>query len=171
MAELITNLHMHTTYSDGTGSHQAIGEAALQAGIDVVIVTDHNILVHGMDRYYQRGDRKVLLLVGEEVHDQTRQPQKNHLLVFGAEKDMAPYSSKPQRLIDQVGKAGGISFIAHPYDPELKALKEDNISWVDWDVRGFTGIELWNAMSEMKSVVKSKLDGLFYVLFPQAIAR
>jgi predicted metal-dependent phosphoesterase TrpH len=171
MAELIVNLHMHTTYSDGMGSHQAIGEAALQAGIDVVIVTDHNILVHGLDQYFQRGDRKVLMLVGEEVHDQTRQPQKNHLLVFGAEKDMSPYSSKPQRLIDQVGKAGGISFIAHPYDPELKALKEDNISWVDWDVRGFTGIELWNAMSEMKSIVKSKLDGLFYVFVPQAIAR
>ncbi len=84
---------------------------------------------------------------------------------------MSPYSVKPQRLIDQVEKAGGLSFIAHPYDPELKALGEDNISWIDWEVRGFTGLELWNAMSEMKSIVRGKLDGLFYTLFPQSIAR
>jgi hypothetical protein len=84
---------------------------------------------------------------------------------------MSPYSAKPQRLIDQVEKTRGVSFIAHPYDPQLKALGEEDISWIDWDVRGFTGIELWNAMSEMKSIVHNRLDGLFYTLFPQAIAR
>ncbi len=171
MAELIVNLHMHTAYSDGTGCHRDIGEAALQAGVDVVIVTDHNVLVQGMDRYFLRDERRALLMVGEEVHDPTRQPQKNHLLVFGARREMSTYAVKPQRLIDIVSKAGGVSFIAHPYDPELKALGEENISWVDWDVRGFTGLELWNAMSEMKSVVHGKLDGFFYTLFPQMIAR
>ncbi len=171
MPELVVNLHMHTVYSDGTGYHQTIGEAALQAGVDIVIVTDHNVLVQGMDKYYQRDDRRALLLVGEEVHDRTRQPQKNHLLVIGAGREMSPYSAKPQRLLDQVEKSNGLSFIAHPYDPELKALGEENISWIDWEVRGYTGIELWNAMSEMKSIVRSKLDGLFYTLFPQTIAR
>jgi hypothetical protein len=162
---------MHTVYSDGTGYHQTIGEAALKAGIDVAIVTDHNVFVQGMDQYFQRDNQRALLLVGEEVHDRTRQPQKNHLLVFGAGREMSPYSIQPQRLIDQVKQAGGLSFIAHPYDPELKALGEDNISWVDWDAHGFTGIELWNGMSEMKSIVHGKLDGLFYTLFPRMIAR
>jgi hypothetical protein len=171
MPELVVNLHMHTVYSDGTGNHSQIGEAALEAGIDVVIVTDHNVLVQGMDQYFQRDGHTALLMIGEEVHDPTRLPQKSHLLVFGAGREMAPHAAKPQRLIDQVEKAGGVSFIAHPYDPELKALGEDNISWVDWDVRGFTGLELWNAMSEMKSIVHGKIDGLFYALFPQMIAR
>ena len=84
MNELIVNLHMHTTYSDGTGTHADIVQAALQTGLDVVITTDHNVLVNGPAGYYQDGDRKVLLLIGEEVHDQTLNPQKNHLLVFGA---------------------------------------------------------------------------------------
>ena len=52
MAELITNLHMHTTYSDGSGTHQEIAEAALEAGLDVVIVTDHNVLVQGLEGYH-----------------------------------------------------------------------------------------------------------------------
>ena len=58
------NLHVHTSYSDGTGLHSDVAEAAAQAGLDFVIVTDHNVWVDGMDDYY--GD--VLVLVGEEIH-------------------------------------------------------------------------------------------------------
>jgi hypothetical protein len=112
-----------------------------------------------------------LLLTGEEVHDQARDPQKNHLLIFGAEHELAPLAENPQALIDAVHDAGGICFIAHPFDPPLPLFGEDDISWVDWDVHGFTGIELWNGFSELKSVVKNKLDGLFYAYFPEAMAR
>jgi hypothetical protein len=162
---------MHTVYSDGSGLHKDIAAAALQAGIDAVIVTDHNVLVSGPEGYYQEGGRRVLLLVGEEIHDPQRVPQKNHLLVFGAGRELSSLGPKTQRLVDQVIKEGGVCFIAHPNDPELKALNEEDITWESWDVRGFTGIELWNAMSEMKSVVRSRLDGLFYAFFPQYIAR
>ena len=171
MSELIVNLHMHTTYSDGSGSHADIAQAALKSGVDAVIVTDHNILVQGIEGYTtgERGKR-VLLLIGEEVHDQAREPQKNHMLVFGANREMAPYAQKAQNLIDQVHKAGGLSFLAHPFDPELKAFHEDDISWVDWEVRGYTGMELWNGFSEFKGVVRSRLDAIFYAFFPQYLA-
>lgn len=176
MQELIANLHMHTTYSDGSGSHQDIADAALAAGLDIAIVTDHNVLVQGVEGYYpptrtgKPGERRVLLLVGEEVHDRARDPQKNHLMIFGANREMTVYAPKPQNLIDQVQKAGGLSFIAHPFDPELKVFHEDDISWVDWDARGYTGIELWNGFSEFKSIVHSKLDAIFYAYFPQYLA-
>jgi hypothetical protein len=171
MPELITNLHMHTIYSDGSETHAGVAEAALEAGLDVIIFTDHNVLVQGLEGYLQKGERRVLMLIGEEVHDPVRDPQKNHLLVIGVVKEMAKFAPRPQNLIDQVQKAGGLSFIAHPYDPELKAFGEDDISWVDWDVRGFTGIELWNGLSELKTVVKGKLDGIFYALFPRYLAQ
>ncbi len=45
MEEIIVNLHMHTHYSDGTGSHMDIALAAIECGLDAVIVTDHNVLV------------------------------------------------------------------------------------------------------------------------------
>ena len=112
-----------------------------------------------------------MVLSCEEIHDQHRDPQKNHLLVFGADRELAPLAGNPQALIDAVRSAGGICFIAHPVDPALPAFGETDISWVDWDVRGFTGIELWNGFSELKSVVKGKLDGLFYAFFPEYIAR
>jgi hypothetical protein len=169
--ELIVNLHMHTVYSDGCGLHKDIAEAALQAGVDVVIVTDHNVLVNEAEKYYQRGNQRVLMLIGEEIHDRTLSPQKNHLLVIGAGRELAALGAKTQRLVDQVQKEGGVCFIAHPNDPHLALLEEEAISWEAWDVNGFTGIELWNAMSEMKKVVQSRVDGLFYAYFPHYIAR
>ena len=53
MHELVINLHMHTRYSDGHGSHGDIAAAAMQAGLDAVIVTDHNVWVDGPEDYYQ----------------------------------------------------------------------------------------------------------------------
>ena len=71
--EVIGNFHMHTRYSDGEADHAEIAEAALRAGLDVVLVTDHNVWVDGPARYYAHDGQRVLMLVGEEVHDQTRQ--------------------------------------------------------------------------------------------------
>lgn len=171
MTELVTNLHIHTVYSDGTGTHQEIAAAALQAGLDVVIITDHDILVQGLEGYHHNDTHRLLMLVGEEIHDPVRDPQKNHLLVLGVPREMVTYAPDPQNLIDQVYKAAGLSFIAHPVDPELKLFGEGDYSWVSWDVRGFTGIELWNGFSELKSVITSQLNGVFYAFFPQYIAR
>lgn len=171
MIELTVNLHMHTTYSDGTGSHQDLVQAALQTGVDVIVATDHNVLVRGPEGYYGEEDNQVLLLVGEEVHDRSRQPQKNHLLIFGVDDEMSDRAEDPQQLIDAVRQAGGLSFIAHPVDPAAPAVGQSNISWVAWDVHGFTGIELWNAFSEFKSLLKSKWHALFYAYQPHRIAR
>jgi len=169
MHEIVVNLHMHTRYSDGTGTHKDIAESAIKTGLDAVIVTDHNVLVQGVEGYYRVGRSRVLLLVGQEVHDQDRDPQKNHLLVFNANRDVSPLADDPQTLISGVAEAGGLSFIAHPSDPEAPAFKETNISWEAWDVYGYTGIELWNALSELKTVVPTKLHGAFYAFFPQFI--
>lgn len=170
MQELVINLHMHTTYSDGFGSHAEIAQAAIQAGIDVVIVTDHNVLVKGPQSYYQEGNRKVLILVGEEIHDQARLPQKSHLLVIGAERELATLAYDLPRLVESVRQAGGMAFIAHPVDPAAPAFNETDISWEDWQVPGIHGIELWNGLSEFKGLLKSRRHAVYYALNPQRIA-
>ncbi len=170
MREIVVNLHMHTRYSDGSGTHKDIAAAALKAGVDVVIVTDHNVLVGGFEGYYKDKNKKILMLIGEEVHDQARDPQKNHLLAFGAGRELATFADEPQRLIDSVRDSGGLSFLAHPDDPAAPVFKEIDISWEDWSVRNYTGIELWNALSELKTVVPSKLHGAFYAFFPAFVA-
>jgi hypothetical protein len=167
MHELTINLHMHTTYSDGSGSHADLAQAALKTGVDVLLVTDHNVWVQGVDAYYRDGKKRVLVLACEEIHDQDRDPQKNHMLVFGADRELATLADEPQALIDAVRIAGGLSFLAHPIDPAMPAFGETDISWEDWSVRGFTGLELWNGFSELKVVAKNKLQGILYAFFPE----
>lgn len=171
MYEAVVNLHMHTPYSDGFYNHAQIAQAALKSNLDAVIVTDHNVLVKGVERIVFDGERRTLLLVGEEIHDQARQPQKNHLLVFGADRELAQYALEPQRLIDAARQADGLTFLAHPVDPAAPAVHQDDISWVDWQVRDFTGIELWNGFSEFKGHLKSLLHAFYYVYFPSLIAK
>jgi hypothetical protein len=171
MSEIAVNLHMHTRHSDGSGSHQDIADAALEAGLDAVIVTDHNLLVLEHEGYYAKGDQKVLLLVGEEIHDQDRIPQKNHLLVFGVDQELAGEAKNTQQLINKVKKAGGLSFLAHPVDPAAPLFDQNDYSWEDWDVSGYTGIELWNGFSEFKTRLNSKIEAVFCAYLPKRIAR
>ncbi len=169
MHELVINMHMHTTYSDGSGTYADLARAALKTSIDVLLVTDHNILVQGVDAYYRDEGKCTLVLVGEEIHDQDRHPQKNHLLVFGTNQELSTYAKDAQALINKVNHLGGLSFIAHPVDPAMPAYGEDDISWEDWNVTEFTGIELWNGFSEFKTIAKGKLTEIFYAFFPEAI--
>jgi hypothetical protein len=171
MPEIIVNLHMHTCYSDGTGTHAEIAKAAIKTGLDAVIVTDHNVFVEGVEGYYNEGERRVLLLVGEEIHDQARLPQKSHLLVFGAGEELAAQAADLERLMNTIRKKGALAFAAHPVDPPAPAVHEDDLSWEDWQVTGLTGLEIWNAMSEFKSLLKSKLHAIYYAYNPDRIAR
>src|SRR4030043_2131694 len=166
MQEVILNLHMHTRYSDGDGSYEDIAAAGRNADLDALFVTDHNVWVNGAQGYYSNENKRVLLLVGEEIHDQARQPQKNHLLVLGAHRELATYAYDPQMLLDAVGRVGGLAFIAHPVDPAAPSVNEGDISWVDYSIHGFTGLELWNGFSEFKPRIKSKLHAIYYAYFP-----
>jgi len=169
MNELICNLHMHSIYSDGSGNYTHIAKEAISAGLDVVIVTDHNVKVNGVDQYFQIKDKNVLLLTGEEVHDQNRMPQKNHTLVIGCEREVAQFATVPQELIEHVNQAGGMTFLAHPYEYALPLFHETDITWENWEVQGFTGLELWNGFSEFKTVVKKFRQAIFYAYLPDMI--
>jgi hypothetical protein len=167
MFESTFALHIHTNYSDGTASHQELIEIARKTSLDGIITTDHNILVEGLEGYYGEGRRKTLLLVGEEIHNRKLNPPGNHLLAIGVGQEMSPYGEDPQRLIDQIQRSGGLSFLAHPVEDALPLFNEGAFSWRDWTVKRFTGIELWNQLSEFKSVTKGYGSALIHTLFPK----
>jgi len=162
--EYAGNLHMHSVYSDGEAQHSDIVAAAAAAGLDFVIVTDHNIRPQGLEGYHGR----TLLLVGEEVHNNQRQPQANHLLVYGTEQEMAPYSfGSSTTLIQSVRDRGGVCYIAHPIEKSSRLRRDlGAIPWVDWPVQHISGIELWNYMSEFKGLLWSNLAALVYSFHP-----
>jgi len=163
--EYIGNVHLHTVHSDGHATHEQIAAMAAQAGLDFVIPTDHNVYVAGKDGWY--GD--TLLLVGEEIHDMRREPQANHFLVFNVGQEMAQYASDPQALINAVSRQGGLGFIAHPFERTSKYAGEPEINWESWDVSAFTGLSIWNYMSEFKSHVHTLAETLLAVYAPGAV--
>jgi hypothetical protein len=158
MHEVIGNLHMHTPYSDGEKYHAAIAEDAIAAGLDFVIVTDHNVWVDGVEGYYENANGRVLLLTGEEVHNVRRRPQASHFLAYGVEKELFPYAADPQALIDATNEAGGYGFLAHPHERDLPTFNEPNYGWHDWEIDGFSGLEIWNYMSCFKSRMAEAID-------------
>lgn len=160
MVEVAGNMHIHTPYSDGHEWHAAVAEAAIDAGLDFIIVTDHNVWVGGVEGYYERDNGRVLLLTGEEVHNVRRQPQASHLLVYGVGKELAPYAADPQQLIDETLTGGGSCFLAHPHERDLPLIDSPDLGWHDWDIEGFSGLEIWNYMSSVKNAVAGRIDEL-----------
>ncbi len=165
--EVAGNLHIHTPYSDGAWYHDRIAQAARQARLDFIVVTDHNLWVQGPQGYHHG----VLVLVGQEVHHNRRNPQVNHLLVYGAEAELSQCAPDPQQLIDAVRARQGLAFIAHPFDYPLKFLHDPGIPWVDWNVEGYVGLEIWNYMSEFKARLPNRLMAFFYAFYPQRAIR
>ncbi len=170
MQEIILSAHIHSVYSDGLFTPPEVAAEAARCGLDVILMSDHNVFPVGFDGYYDFGQKRVLLLTGEEIHDQTRQPQKNHMLAFGIHQDFSRLAQHPQELIDAIDQAGGLTFIAHAYDPALPMVGESDLSWVDWNIHGFTGLELWNNLSELKIRVGKAWQLVLYALLPQFMA-
>ncbi len=162
MPEYIGAIHMHTVHSDGTATHAELARIAAEAGLDFVIVTDHNVYVPEAEGWY--GD--VLLLVDQEIHDTERVPESSHLLVFGVARDLSAYAKDPQRLLDAVQECGGFGFLAHPFERSAAYAGEPELNWRDWDVTGYAGLEIWNTMSEFKSHVHNLPRALLLAYFP-----
>lgn len=180
MEEILANLHAHSVYSDGWSDHESIARDALRAGLDVVAVTDHNVWVDGLDGYRYEDGRRVLLVTGEEIHDPSRQPQKNHLLVYEARRELASMAGDLPRLLEAVEQSGGLAVLAHPVDPGAPGRPETDLSWVDWSQTGFHGLEIWNFMTEFKSLLRARWIAALYAYnrgwisrgpFPSALDR
>lgn len=116
MPEIVGNLHLHTTASDGTGTHDEVAAAAARAGLDFIVYTDHNTWVDGVEGWYHDSTtgRSLLRLMGQEINDQQLEPELNHMLCHFVSRDLNGVAADPQQLIDTVTQAGGGLFGSPP---------------------------------------------------------
>ena len=156
-------IHAHTLYSDGSGTVDDLVQAARLARLDFLAITDHNAF-HPEEAGWRDG---VLVIMGEEIDDdEGKEIKGGHLLALGIREDMAPLRHDFQQLIDRIGELGGVSFLAHPQERNSRYMP-DTFSWRDWSVRGYTGIELWNLLSEFRGYTTSIPRMLAIAFFPQ----
>ena len=166
MEEITVNIHNHSLFSDGSGSYHEIAQAGLTAGVDCLIMTDHNVYVQGKDSYYYRDGKKLLMLVGEEIHNPQGEPG-SHLLVLNPTRELANLSANPQMIIDAMNRDRGITVIAHPFEYGNPKLRMNSYSWHNWDVHDYTGLEIYNFMSEFKNNSQNIVSLIRNYLNPQ----
>ena len=145
-------IHCHSTHSDGTGTVPEIAAAARAAGLDYLLLTDHDTLAAadlGEEGWYG----SVLLLVGFEVSPR----RQNHYLAFGLERPIDHRDLTPQQIVDRVNEAGGFGFLAHPFSKGSERFKRagEGMPWRDLDADGYTGIELWSFVTDSAERVNS----------------
>lgn len=142
-------LHIHTTYSDGSGTVEEVITAAHEAGLRWIMITDHDTLD---GRHYEGWHEDVLLLVNHEIT-----PLKNHFLALEID-EVIDRQQPTQAFIDNVYGRGGFGIIAHP-DDHLVNKDEGVHPWDDWAVNWpgnataetSIGIEIWNMMADWRS--------------------
>ncbi len=127
------DLHMHTIYSDGTGTPVDVAVAAVETGLDFFAITDHN-RAQSPTGMVPQGDGWPVFVPGVEVTTYA-----GHFNVWGTDTwydFREPTAEGIQRSVDEALADGGTVSLNHPkpYGPE----------WEYPEVTGFHTIEAWN---------------------------
>ncbi|MDQ2997410.1 MAG: CehA/McbA family metallohydrolase [Chloroflexota bacterium] len=154
-------LHMHTSYSDGSGSVDQLAHAARAAGLRWIIITDHDTLA---GQRYQGWLDGVLVIIDHEIT-----PDRNHFLALNVD-EVIDNTLAPQDFVDAVYARGGFGIIAHP-DERVRNDFKDIYRWDDWAVDGPrvragrpVGIELWNQLSDWGEHLTQRNKELHFLL-------
>jgi hypothetical protein len=135
--------HVHSNHSDGTGTVPEIAAAANRAGLDFVLVTDHNAMTAqqlGEDHWYENG--RVLVVVGTEFATDI-----GYLLVFNVPDDFAPFYGTAEEGMNKIKSSGGYGYIALPCD--LKGPWRDPERRAAW-----IGLEVFN----LSCIARTKIN-------------
>ena len=141
--DLACVVHLHSTYSDGTGTVPEIARAARASGVDVVLLTDHDSL-EAKDRGEEGMHDGVLVLVGEEVSPRGG----NHYLAFGIEREIRWGGMTPAQMCDAVREQGGFGFAAHPFSRGSERFRRRAKGMPFRDLERADGIEVWSWVTD-----------------------
>lgn len=154
MYELIGAVHIHSVYSDGTGRIEDIAKAAYDSGLDFIMMSDHNTLKPKLDGY-EKWISGVMVIIGYEVNDMDN---RNHYLAFGLDEVIGSYQVldngelgcklPAKEYVRKINEKNGIGFIAHPDEKRNHLPEHPPYPWTEEDTDEYTGIEIWNHMSE-----------------------
>jgi hypothetical protein len=144
---LAGDFHAHTLHSDGALGRAELAAGAVQAGLDVLAVTDHNTVSHHVGLAEIGSSYGVSLLPGQEVTT-----DRGHANAFG-DIGWIDFRRPPDTWVSEVRDRGGLLSINHPLAADCAwhhPLEEHpplaeiwHCSWLD---RKWSGpLSWWNA--------------------------
>jgi PHP domain len=162
-------VHLHTTYSDGTATVDELVAAAAAAGVDLVLVTDHDSLGARRDGWEGRHDG-VSVLVGTEVS-----PKQGHYLAFGVDRDIPHAGRSALQIAAAVREADGVGFAAHPFSSGGHMLSPGLARRIvlphGWpaldDPQGCDGVELWSLTTDAAEAWRTPAEAVRWLRDPE----
>ena len=153
--EVVGVVHVHTTHSDGALDIAGVVEESRAAGLDFLLVTDHNTLAAKPQEGYH-GD--LLLIVGTEISTDS-----GHVLAFGFDPPAYRFPRRALDVLRDIHDLGGVAIVAHPTSPR------QGLEWSDPALPGAWGIEVLNGDTQWRAagVPRMLLSGLLYPFNPQ----
>lgn len=145
------DMHSHTMFSgDSTTTLDEVCEAVVDAGIDVLCVTDHNA-IEGANRLARALDGTCRVVVGEEVRTHTGEI----IGLFLTEK--ISFGANALDTARQIRDQGGIVYVPHPFDPMRRNITETSL--VDLVEAGLVdAIEAHNSKTSLASLNRRATD-------------
>lgn len=105
------DLHIHTNFSDGFSSPEKIVDTAVKKGLDVIAITDHNVLTGAKrtKQYAKDNDLPIKVIIGQEITT-----SEGEIIGLFLNKVIPPFLS-PQETCHQIKQQNGLSFVPHPH--------------------------------------------------------
>jgi len=136
-------LHVHTRHSDGSGTVEEVVAAAREAGLDILVIADHNTLA-ARDEGWVGWHGSTLVLVADEITP----PGRAHVVALGVrEIEGLEYLSEPAYL-RRVVRQGGLAVLAHPDGKPDIGFGVSSQPWFHWRNPDFAALEIWSYMHD-----------------------
>ena len=149
--DLACAVHVHSVHSDGTGTVDEIAAAAIRAGVDCVLITDHDTTDARIEAMQVDG---VLVGVGHEVSP----ARGSHLLAFGVEQPIRHLGRTTAATLADLHARGGVGFAAHPLSAGGWAMGIAGRATPYADLGlPIDGLEVWSLVTDTLERLRSPL--------------
>ena len=130
------DLHVHTWYSDSTGSVREVLKVAQHKGLDGIAITDHDTLQGAFEALHKND--KLIIVPGAEI-----KTIQGEILALGVKKPI-PKSLSLLEALKRIHAQNALAIIPHPTLPFFSTLKEKDIMNLPID-----GLEAFSAITPL----------------------
>jgi len=135
------DLHLHTTWSDGSATvPQLLEHIAEASDIRLIAITDHDSIAGARQAAQLAPQFGLEVIVGEEVSTDA-----GHLLALFIDAPLPPGQPAAQT-IAAIHAQGGLAVAPHPFDRSVPSLGRGGLGQAGWDfdaIEGFNAGVIW----------------------------